>query len=346
MHVRKEGNRKTYYPAHQLLAVAVQGTWALTRAALSIPADVVHVGKPHPMNGLAGLIAKYAQNKCVFVDCDDYEAASNRFSGKWQRWGVSFFENMIPRRVHHVTTHNHFLLDRLLASGVPRERITLLPNGVDARRFAEPDSAEVEALRRELGLGSRRVVAFIGSLSSPSHPIQLLLGAFERVHESHPESTLMIVGGGEDYESLKGKSKEMGLGDAVVFCGRVPGAKVPVYYGLADVAVDPVYDNDAARGRLPLKLFESWASGTPFVTGDVGDRRRILGAPPAGMVVQPGSAEALAKGILEVLLDPSQMEALRQRGQERVKDYYWSRLAGTMEASYLKVASQSGSISR
>lgn len=339
MHVRKTGNTKTYYPPRQLLCVAAQATWALTHAALAVPADIVHIGKPHPMNGLAGLIAMRLQGKYVLVDCDDYEGASSHFSGKWQRWGVSFFENVIPRLVDHVTTHNHFLLERLLASGVPRERITYLPNGVDELRFAASDPSEVDTLRRKLQLGHEPVVAFIGSLSSPSHPIQLLLDAFTLVHTAHRGSRLMIVGGGEDYASLKEECRTRELADSVIFTGRVPSEAVPTYYRLADVVVDPVYDNDAARGRLPLKLFESWASGVPFVTGDVGDRRLILGTAPAGVIVEPGSAEALANGILEVLLNSSHAQTLGDRGRRRVKDYYWHRLALKMERTYLKVAS-------
>lgn len=342
MHVRKEGNRKIYYPAHQLLPLTAQATWALTRAALSTPADVIHIGKPHPMNGLAGLIAMRVQNKYLFLDYDDYEAASNRFSGEWQRWIVSFFEELIPQRAHHITTHNHFLLGRLLALGIPRGRITYLPNGVDEQRFAQHDPTETETLRSRLKLGSKRVIAFIGSLSSPSHPIDLLLDAFARVQEAHPGNALIIVGGGEDYERLRERVRGMELKGSVVVCGRVPSAEVPSYYRLADVVVDPVYDNDAARGRLPLKLFESWASGTPFVTGDVGDRRKILGSPPAGILVQPGSPEALSKGILKVLLDPAQAAILCEQGKKRVHNYYWSHLAQTMEKSYLRVTSKPG----
>lgn len=342
MHVKKEGNTKSYYPAHQLLPLMARATCALTRAALQIPADVIHIGKPHPMNGLAGLIAKHSRSKCIFLDYDDYEAASNRFAARWQTSVVSFFESWIPRHVHHITTHNQFLLDRLLALGIERKRITYLPNGVNKERFARPEPTEVEALRGELGLRRKRVTAFIGSLSSPSHPVGLLLDAFARVREIDRKSALMIVGGGEDYDSLRQKTDRMGLEDSVIFCGRVPSTEVPLYYALADVLVDPVHDDPASRGRLPLKLFESWASGTPFVTADVGDRRRILGSPPAGVLVAPGSPETLSQGILDVLLDPARADVLRRRGEEYVHRYDWSRLARTLEVRYSEAVRQLG----
>lgn len=335
MHVRKHGSHKTYYPAHQLLWLAARATWRLSQAALHTPADVIHIGKPHPMNSIAGLVAGMVRRSIVFLDCDDYEAASAHFSGAWQRWGVALFEDNAPRRVHHVTTNTLFQRERLLRLGVPAGQITYLPNGVDARRFncAEPDKGH--ALRQRLGLSGKQVVAFIGSLSAVSHPVDLLLSAFRRVHEARPASVLLLVGGGEDYDRLQERARAMGLGECVVFTGRVPRAEIPDYYQVADVSVDPVYDDDAARGRSPLKLFESWAAGAPFVTADVGDRRQLLGAPPAGILVKPGDAEALAAGILEVLSAPELALELRKRGQQRALDYDWSHLARKVEAIYL-----------
>jgi glycosyltransferase involved in cell wall biosynthesis len=336
MHVRKKGNTKSYYPAHQLIPLMMRAALALTWAAVRVSADVTHIGKPHPMNSVAGLVAKHVQGKCTFLDYDDYEAGSNRFSGEWQRRVVSCFENWVPSQVHHITTHNHFLLNRLLALGIPRKRVTYLPNGVNIERFAKLNPTQVEDLRAKFDLEGKKVTAFIGTLSLPSHPVDLLLDAFPRVLEANPQNVLMIVGGGEDYEQLKQRSDQMRLGGSVIFSGRVPSSEVPLYYALADVVVDPARDDAASQGRLPLKLFESWASGTPFVTADVGDRGRVLGSPPAGILVEPGSPEALSRGILEVVLDETRADVLRRRGEKRVHQYDWTHLAKTMGACYSK----------
>ena len=57
MHIMKTKNRKDYYSPFKLLAVALRATWALSRSAISAPVDIIHIGKPHPMNSLAGLFA-------------------------------------------------------------------------------------------------------------------------------------------------------------------------------------------------------------------------------------------------------------------------------------------------
>jgi glycosyltransferase involved in cell wall biosynthesis len=343
MHVMKQGNRKLYFSPHQLIGRMTRASVSLGRAAMSVPADIVHIGKPHPMNSMAGLAARYIKGKTVFLDCDDLEVATSHFSGKWQRWVVALFEDGMPHRVQHVTTHTYFLRDRLVRKGVPLENITYLPNGVDRERFSASDPHELESLRDQLGLQGNKVVAFIGSLSLPSHPVDLLLDAYATVKEMIPDSKLMIVGGGEEYERLVRRVQQMGLGEATIFTGRIPAAEVPLYYRLADVLVDPVIDNEVGRSRLPLKMFESWVAGVPFVTADVGDRKLVIGQPPAGLLARPGDPHSLAEALLQVLTNPNQAEALRQAGSNRSEEYDWDHLAQRLENAYLNfVKSEAG----
>jgi glycosyltransferase involved in cell wall biosynthesis len=198
----------------------------------------------------------------------------------------------------------------------------------------------VASLRSELRLAGKQVVAFIGSLSSPSHPVDLLLDTFRLIHEAQPNSVLLIVGGGEDYDRLQQRIHDMGLRGSVLMCGHIPSDQVPHYYRLAHVSVEPVHDDGIGRGRLPLKLFESWASGIPFVTADVGDRRTILGSPPAGVLVRPGDPVALSQGILGLLASPKEQSSLRKLGLERVKRFYWNHLARIADSAYSEVTSQ------
>ena len=179
------------------------------------------------------------------------------------------------------------------------------------------------------------MISYIGSLSLASHGVDLLLEAFKTLKLSQPNSILLLVGGGEDYQSLRSSTRTMGLENDVRFTGRIPPDKIPLYYRLSQVSVDPVYDNDAARGRSPLKLFESWASGTPFVTADVGDRRQLIGDPPTGLLTEPGDPDSLAQTLERLLSDADLQKTLSRRGLERVKAYYWDHLASNMERVYL-----------
>ena len=338
MHVLKQNNYKTYYPATQLLGVAINATYQLIRAAWRSDADIIQIGKPHPMNGLAGLIPRYFKGKLVFLDCDDFEMANIHFGANWQKAGVHYFETMLPRHVDYISVHTTFLREQVLQLGVNPDRIIYLPHGVDNLRFAQVDLGRVEKVRAELGLLGKKVIAFIGSLSLPSHPVDILLDAFQQVNKVLPQTTLLIVGGGEEYDSLVARAKGLGLEDGVIFRGRVPGTDVPLYYKLADVSAEPVIDNPVGRSSLPLKMFESWAAGVPFVTQDVGDRKTILGEPPAGLIAVAGDPNSLAQAIIKVICEPELAEQLRSRGFEQAKKYSWETLAKKMDTVYRNAA--------
>lgn len=346
MHVRKQANIKTYYPAHQLIGIASKATYELIKTAWKSDADIIQVGKPHPMNGMAGLVARYLKNKLVFLDCDDFEMANIHFGASWQKVGVHFFETTLPRHADYVSVHTSFLQEKVHELGVRRERIIYLPHGADHARFARPDLDQVKSLQSELGLTGKKVIVFIGSLSLPSHPVDILLEAFQQVHTVLPETVLLIVGGGEEYDRLVAKTNWLGLKDAIIFRGRVPGADVPLYYRLADAAAEPVIDNSVGRSSLPLKMFESWVAGVPFVTQDVGDRKLMLGDPPAGLLAEAGDANSLTQSILKILTNPMLCTQLQERGFEQARKYSWEQLSKQMEAVYHKAyAEKHGSLS-
>jgi glycosyltransferase involved in cell wall biosynthesis len=334
MHVKKSGNTKSYYPNWKFVGLAVYATFRLATKAANSSAEIVHICKPHPLNGLAGMVIACLKHKRVFVDCDDYESGSSRFTGRWQKSMVSYFEKHIPLQAEMVTTNTHFMRGLLASWGVKPDRLLYLPNGVEPTRFMRPNELRLQGLRRELKIVGRPVISFVGSLSLPSHPVDLLIQAFAILARRMPEPILLIVGGGEDFEYLRNMVEELDLEERVRFAGRVLPEEVVDYYAISDISIDPVHDDDAARGRSPLKLFESWACGTPFVTADVGDRRTLAGDPPAAGLVRPGDPLELADTLANLLSNPQERETLRRRGLESVQNYYWDRLILDLERSY------------
>lgn len=323
MHVRKSGSHKQYFSPAQLLRVSLQATLKLAQALRHSQAQIIQLGKAQPFNVLAARLG--SRQRPIFCDCDDYEAETNQFSGQWQKSIVRYFEDSIIGLARGLTVNTRFAQARYAALGFPAERIIYVPNGVERSRFGQVGDAA--ALRQQWHLTSHEeLVLYVGTLGRKSHPVDLLLEAFQILSQSRPQTRLMLVGGGEDFVTLQEAAHTLGIGEKVIFCGRVPPETIPTYLSLATVTVDPVYDDLVARARSPLKLFESLAMGIPIVTADVGDRRTLLADGLVGHLVAPGNPQALAEGLLTILTNPllhQQMtvNALRQR-----EHWYWDRL--------------------
>lgn len=332
MHVYGPVTDRRYYESAALLRVTLLATWRLMLAALRARPDAIHVCKPQPMNGLAGLLAARLLQVPLYVDCDDYEAGGNRFGAPWQQWLLRLWEDMLPRRAAAVTVNTRFLQQRCAGLGVPAERIAYVPNGIAPERVAAPDPRAVAGLRAGLGLADAPVAIYAGTLSETSHNVGLLLDAFALLARELPKARLLLLGTGPDAAALAEQARRLGLAGRALFLGHASYASVPAFLGLARCSADPVADDAVARGRSPLKIVESLAAGVPVVTGDVGDRAEVLGA-RGGTIVAPGDARALADGLL-AHLRAEDGERAAARAREQASAYSWDTLARAWLAIY------------
>lgn len=336
MHVRKVDSHKLYYRSLGLLVVSALATLRLTWAALRTPSDAIHICKTQPMNGTAAWLVHTLRGTSVYLDSDDYEAANNRFGAAWQQRVVAWFEDWMPSFASGITANTTFIADRFQQLGYPAAQIHLVPNAVDRARFEileHPDLPQrLVELRQSLGISiQNKIAVYVGSLSTTSHALDLLLDAWVEVTQREPDAYLLLVGGGEELKRLQKRTTEMGLSEKVRYTGMIVPEQVPLYYQLGDVTVDPMRDSLPARSSLSLKLLESIVSGVPCVTADIGDRKGIVGA--CGIAVPPADPHALAEGILSVLQDPRRAASMRAAAASVRESHYWDvRVDAFLEA--------------
>lgn len=326
MHVYGYPGARRYYRPTQLLFVSLRAALALAAHTIQLRPAIIQIAKAQPINGLAGLLAARWLGCPIVVDCDDYEAAANRFGAAWQRTMVEWWEDRLPLQAAGVTVNTRFLEQRNLALGVPAAHIRYIPNGVTAEHFLRPATVQLQALKSALGLAGHPTMIYLGTMSTIAHGVGLLLNAFALAHQRMPQARLLMVGDGDDRMLLQQQAIELGLGNAVIWTGRVLPQAARAYLALADASTDPVADTPAMAARSPLKLVESMAQGIPVLTGDVGDRRETL-AGIAGQIVIPGDAAALADGIVALLGDQALRARLAAGAQQRAEDFRWERLA-------------------
>ncbi len=329
MHVYGLPGERRYFGALELAQVSWRAARALASTTTALKPDIIHICKPQPINGLAGWQASRRLGLPFYVDCDDYEAGANRVSSSAQRAVIRWWEDQLPRCAQGVTVNTRFLYDRVHSQGVPASRIAHVPNGVNG--------APIEPITLPPTLAMWAgcpIVVYVGTMSTVAHGVDLLLDAFAMVHRQLPTAKLLMVGDGDDRTALQAQAQRLSVQHAIHWTGRVAPEDARRYFTLAACSVDPVTDTPAMRGRSPLKIVESLAAGVPVVTGDVGDRRAMLRDGEAGVLVQPGNAEALANGIVGVLADAPLQARLAQGARRQSIEFLWPALAAQWLALY------------
>jgi glycosyltransferase involved in cell wall biosynthesis len=205
----------------------------------------------------------------------------------------------------------------------PRPRLAVVPDG------ARAPEADGVGLRREAGTAGP-VVGYAGHLYPWKGP-DVLLAALERL----PGVQALIVGGlaGEpDLDRIRALADRVAPG-RVTFAGQVEPPRVAALLRQADVLVLPnTPGRVSAAYTSPLKLFEYMASGRPIVASDLPALREILRPEANAVLVEAGSAEALAAGVSRVLGDAALASRLAAQAREDVREWTWDRRAERIEA--------------
>jgi glycosyltransferase involved in cell wall biosynthesis len=210
--------------------------------------------------------------------------------------------------------------------GVARDRIRVIPGGIDTEKFRLPQDRA--GLRRELGLPEGLLLFTVRNLV-PRMGLDQLILAMQQVARVRPDCHLCIGGSGPLRSELESQVTALGLEKNVSFAGFIPEASLPDYYGTADAFVLPT----RCLEGFGLVTIEALACGTPVLATPVGGTHEILRNFDTGFLFQGIEAPDMATGILERLPEIEGNDALRDRSRRYALDNYsWEVLVPRVEA--------------
>jgi D-inositol-3-phosphate glycosyltransferase len=214
--------------------------------------------------------------------------------------------------------------------GADRDRIEIVPPGVDHRVFTPGDRA---AARVTLGLDRRdRVLLFVGRIQ-PLKGAALAIRALAELGD--PATKLLVVGGpsgpeGEaELEGLSALVVELGLQAQVRFVPPQPHDALATYYRAADVCLVP-----SRTESFGLVALEAAACGTPVVAASVGGLRSLVEDGATGFLVDGRSPHDYAAPVGLLLEDTELADELGRNAAARAARYTWSITAARLRRLY------------
>ena len=193
------------------------------------------------------------------------------------------------------------------AYGVSQEKIQVIPNGIAATDFA---SADVISFRKKHNLETRPFILFLGRLNPIKGP-DLFLEAFISARNILPAHDLIFVGpDGGLLSELKALAKQNEIASRVHFIGYLGGNEKSDALHAADFLVVP-----SRHEAMSIVALEAGICGTPVLLTDQCGFNEL--AEIGGGWVVPASAEALARGITEIISKPE----ARKTASLNIKNY-------------------------
>lgn len=214
------------------------------------------------------------------------------------------------------------LRDRMVELGAPGEKISVIPNGVDARIFPLVERSEA---RGALGLPrDAKIVLSVGALKElKGHHVTV--EALARMLPSVPQARLHIVGEGPERPALEALIGARGLGDRVVLVGERPNRELYLWYNAADC-----FCLASSREGWANVLMEALACGTPVVATNVWGAPEIVSTPEVGLLCtrEPGDLAAKLQAALSRTWDRA---AIRAHVAGRTWETVGREVAGVFE---------------
>lgn len=279
--------------------------------------DIVH--SHGYKSNIYAVLSNIRNRKPIVATCHNWIVSSGKM-GLYTK-----LDKLFLKRFDAVVPVSTTVRDLLFKAGIRKDRVFLIENGVNMRRFGSADKADDE-LRSALFKEDGVVIGTVGRLTAEKGHTYLLKAA-RKVLDKNPGCFFLIVGDGPLRESLEEEAKSLGIAERTVFTGK--RADIPALLSAMDIFTMP----SLTEGQ-PMALLEAMASGTPIVATSVGDIPRILKNGETGQIVPPEDPNALAQAILIDIND-------RKKAQERAKRALAEALtrysSARMAEEYLKV---------
>ena len=213
------------------------------------------------------------------------------------------------RRASHLIALSVEIADAMIDNGAARDRISVIPNGVDLDKFT-PVAMDVARTRTNLPF-DRPIVVTTG-YRIERKGFHILADALPKIRERFPNILLVIVGGEARWESdylpvIEERIRAHELQDHVRLVGNIPQEELLYWYGAADV-----FALLTSREGCPNVLLEALACGVPSVATRVGGIPEILNDPQLGLLLDERSADSAADGVCRVLSQTWDRTAIRQ----------------------------------
>lgn len=189
------------------------------------------------------------------------------------------------------------LKDKLVSLGAQEETIRVLRNGVDLDLFQPVDRKQARA---ELGLTTRTLVSIGHLVPRKGHDLVI------RAAQAMPDTTVLLVGEGPEYNSLLDLTKTLRMQERVRFLGHVPQHELPAIYSAADALVLA-----SSREGWANVLLEAMACGTPVVASNVWGTGEIVACRAAGVLMEERSVNGIVAGVKRLFDDPPHREETR-----------------------------------
>jgi glycosyltransferase involved in cell wall biosynthesis len=295
--------------------------------------DLIHV---HDwLTGEAGIVIKHAWKQPLLATMHATER------GRHQGYLPSHTSRQIDRiewktayEAWHVIACSEFMTDELVRFfSLPKDKITIIPNGISAPANAQVDRGAIDAMRRKYAPNDERLLFFVGRITYEKG-IHMIVRAMPRILVQHPNTRLLIAG--KNSQMMEQTAYELAVEDQVTCLGYVSDEERNLLYQTVDAAIFPsLYE------PFGIVALEAMIHNCNVIVSATGGLREVIKHEVNGLTVIPEDPLSIAWAVNRLFTSPEEAAVWRTNAlHDAQTSYRWSRIAALTANVYQNIHRQ------
>jgi len=283
--------------------------------------DLIHAHFTWP-SGYAGALLRKMLKVPLIITAHGFDVYEVPFQNKYYRKKVLF---ALETANHVITVSGSNLRILTEKLGLPKGRVSLIPNGFDGKLFR---TIPQDKVRLSLGIPSeKKIILTVGNLV-PGKGHEYLIKAARKVIEKRIDVLFVIVGSGPLRKKLESLMRSLNLENYFYFAGARPHDEIPLWMNASDLFVLP-----SLRESFGVVQIEAMACGVPVVATRNGGSEEIITSEDYGLLCPSADPECLAEKILIALEKEWDKEKIRKYAEQ----FRWENIVKQILVVYREV---------
>ena len=230
----------------------------------------------------------------------------------WKKWLLQIRGRAVALPMTRVVAISRFVERQLVDVGIPGQKITVVYNGIDVRRYSPNPSARARLASEFSVQPGEIVMASLSYLDRPHKNIDIVIEACRQLGERGVAVRWLLIGDGEMRRELQALAEKQGVASRIHWLGHIVDP-VPILQG-CDVFV-MVSEGEG----FGLALAEALACGATAVAARSGALTEVVEDGRSGILVAPRDAAALAEAIERLATDGTLRRRFLEHAREHVR---------------------------
>jgi glycosyltransferase involved in cell wall biosynthesis len=254
---------------------------------------------------LYGLLASSGLSVRTVATCHNWTRAT------FSLLVYSLIDLLVLRRFHRVVGVSKEIVDKLSDSGVGRERLLMIRNGVEICCSGEQQS------QTKCGDDTDIVGPVVGAVGRMVHQkgFHYLLQSAPAILGEFPKTKFLFVGQGPFRPQLERIARDLGIESQVIFTGELLDMRR--IYDSMDIFVLP-----SLNEGMPMTILEAMGAKRPVIATSVGAIPTLVVPGETGLLVEPRDVVGLQNAVIRLLSDRPLRMSLAEKGQTHVMQHY------------------------